>query len=108
VLTSAGRVRCWGYNAYGQLGYGDDENRGNEPNELGAVLPDVLIDPDQNVSTTALHVYDRTSCAILATGRAKCWGINDHGQLGLGDTYNRGEAANEMGADLPAIDLGYE
>eukprot|EP00485_Elphidium_margaritaceum_P011658 CAMPEP_0202689790 /NCGR_PEP_ID=MMETSP1385-20130828/4979_1 /ASSEMBLY_ACC=CAM_ASM_000861 /TAXON_ID=933848 /ORGANISM="Elphidium margaritaceum" /LENGTH=55 /DNA_ID=CAMNT_0049344979 /DNA_START=47 /DNA_END=211 /DNA_ORIENTATION=+ len=35
----------------------------------------------------------------------KCWGNNDHGQLGYGDENNRGDAANEMGANLPVVNL---
>ena len=34
-------------------------------------------------------------------GLVKCWGKNDKGQLGIGDTDNRGDAAGEMGASLP-------
>ena len=49
-------------------------------------------------------------CALPLTpaipARRKCWGQNDYGQLGLGDTANRGDDANEMGANLPSVDLG--
>jgi len=38
--------------------------------------------------------------------RSKCWGWNNYGQLGLGDTNNRGDGASEMGANLPSVDLG--
>jgi cysteine-rich repeat protein len=34
VLTEAGRVRCWGANEAGQLGYADTEVRGDGPGEL--------------------------------------------------------------------------
>ena len=33
-------------------------------------------------------------------------GENNRGQLGLGNTNDRGDAANEMGNDLPVADLG--
>jgi alpha-tubulin suppressor-like RCC1 family protein len=47
-----------------------------------------------------------TTCAILLDGRVKCWGNNGYGQLGIGDTQARGDDPGEMGAALPAVDLG--
>jgi alpha-tubulin suppressor-like RCC1 family protein len=44
-------------------------------------------------------------CTILQGGRVKCWGNNDHGQLGLGDTQARDTAA-QLGNALPFVDLG--
>eukprot|EP00951_Prasinocladus_malaysianus_P019861 scaffold161490_cov33-Prasinocladus_malaysianus.AAC.3 len=35
----------------------------------------------------------------------KCWGYNGDGQLGLGDTDNRGDDVLEMGSQLPVIYL---
>ena len=46
------------------------------------------------------------TCARLVDGRVKCWGINVYGQLGQGDTLTRGNAVNQMGANLAAINLG--
>ena len=36
-----GTLKCWGYNIYGQLGYGDTAHRGDGPGEMGDALPAV-------------------------------------------------------------------
>jgi alpha-tubulin suppressor-like RCC1 family protein len=36
-----GAVKCWGYNAGGQLGLGDVANRGDHSGQMGAALPTV-------------------------------------------------------------------
>jgi alpha-tubulin suppressor-like RCC1 family protein len=46
------------------------------------------------------------ACALFGDHSVKCWGRNDHGQLGLGDTLDRGGAPGTMGAALPTVDLG--
>lgn len=36
-------LKCWGNNMYGQLGLGDDNRRGDNPNEMGDSLPSVKL-----------------------------------------------------------------
>jgi alpha-tubulin suppressor-like RCC1 family protein len=49
--------------------------------------------------------YDRT-CAILNNDQVKCWGDNNYAESGYGDFNERGDEANEMGNNLPFVDLG--
>lgn len=99
-----GVVKCWGNNAYGQLGLGDTAHRGRLTTDLGDRLPAV------NLGTGRLAVElvagGFRTCARLDNGALKCWGQNDAGQLGLGDTLNHGDQTNEMGDRLAAVNLG--
>lgn len=103
ILNDAS-VKCWGVNAYGQLGIGDTQARGDGPGEMGDSLPAV----DLGTGNTAVRLTlgsDHT-CALLSDGSAKCWGYNYYGSLGTGDVQTRGNQPNEMGDNLPLIDLG--
>ena len=99
-----GQVKCWGSNNSGQLGLGDEIDRGIQPGEMGDSLPAI----DLGTGRSALEIVaGRTStCTRLDNGESKCWGSNGYGGLGLGDTNYRGDGPGEMGDNLPAIDFG--
>lgn len=97
-------LKCWGYNNNGQLGYGNTTNRGDNINEMGDNLPVVNLGTGRAAKDVVLGLYH--TCAILDNGSTKCWGYSNNGQLGYGDTNTRGDQINEMGDNLPAINLG--
>ena len=104
VLISTGKVKCWGSNTVGQLGYGDTMNRGDQPMELG----DALLAVNLGTGRTGIEVAvgGGSACAVLDDHSVKCWGDNTYGQLGYGDTKARGAAASDMGDALPKVNLG--
>ena len=106
ALLDNGEVVCWGYNILGQLGLGDAEDRGDEDGEMGDALESVDLGPGEVAVSIAAGTYH--NCALLQTGKVKCWGYNGMGNLGLGDTVNRGDggAGGEMGQLLPYTYLG--
>jgi alpha-tubulin suppressor-like RCC1 family protein len=99
-----GRTKCWGENGDGQLGLGDLLDRGDEAGEMGSALP--AVDLGSGRVATALAAGANHTCAILDDATVRCWGKNDGGQLGIGDTLTRGDERSDMGDDLPAVDLG--
>eukprot|EP00439_Symbiodinium_sp_Y106_P013869 s7920_g1.t7 len=88
-------LSCWGQNDKGQLGQGDTLPR---PTQQAPVLLGAQV---VQISSGAYH-----SCALLQTGQVKCWGANNRGQLGLGDSANRGDDPKEMGEFLTPVGLG--
>ncbi|MBX3247521.1 MAG: hypothetical protein KF901_10095 [Myxococcales bacterium] len=72
-----GEVRCWGRNAFGQLGDGTTEER-RAPTRVIALPP-----------ALALSAGGQSTCAIVDSGEVYCWGSNAEGQLGTGDTDDR-------------------
>ena len=96
-------IKCWGLNDSGQLGLGDTNKRGDEPNEMADYLP--AVDLGSGKTARAITAGDSHTCAVLDNASLKCWGKNDSGQLGLGHTNNRGDEPNQMGDILPAIGL---
>ncbi len=73
ALQLTGGVKCWGSNAFGELGDGTTELRASPVDVVGRGSGTIA------VTTGANH-----SCAIVAGGTVDCWGSNDYGQLGDG------------------------
>ena len=102
ALLEDGSVKCWGRNDVGQLGIGSTDNIGDAPGEIAALAGVSL-----GTGRTALAIDGGShTCALLDNGGLKCWGANEGGQLGQGDTSNRGVAAGQLGDALLEIDLG--
>lgn len=106
VLLDSGEVKCWGKNVSGVLGLGIAEGNslGGKPNEMGDALPAVSLEP--GLPAKAIECGSSHCCAILSNCAVKCWGKNSSGQLGLGDSKDRGALATDMGSNLPYVDLG--
>jgi alpha-tubulin suppressor-like RCC1 family protein len=80
ALLATGKVRCWGSSGAGQLGYGNVESIGDSAGEFPATAGDV----DAGGDAIWLAVGSERTCALLATGAARCWGNGFLGQLGYG------------------------
>jgi alpha-tubulin suppressor-like RCC1 family protein len=76
AVLETGAVRCWGYGNDGQLGYGNGDSIGDTETPA-SVAPVVLGAKAVAISAGAYH-----SCALLETGRVRCWGYGAEGSLG--------------------------
>lgn len=74
ATLGSGAVRCWGSNLYGQLG--------NGTTAVVTGIASVLLAPGEIAARVSGGGYH--SCAVLASGRARCWGWNANGQLATG------------------------
>jgi hypothetical protein len=101
---ASGTVRCWGRNDRGQLGLASPASVGDAPGEVNPNMPPVpLSGPAQKVALGAAH-----GCAILQGGAVECWGANEAGQLGAGDTMDRKGSVThpDLGGIATQISLG--
>lgn len=100
AVLGDGSVRCWGHNNAGQLGYGDTSDIGD--NELPSAAGPVKLGPGRTARAIATGT-DHT-CALLDDGTVRCWGRNNAGQLGQGNTSDIGD--NETPDTVPPVQLG--
>jgi hypothetical protein len=91
VLVDTNKVRCWGGNGSGQLGYGHTNNIGDGPGEMPP--PDVNLGPGV---ITKLSVIGNGACVLFENGSLGCWGRNAEGQLGQGTVNHIGDGPGEM------------
>lgn len=72
---------------------------GDDPDEMG----DNLVGVDVGGTVTEMALGESHTCMLLDSSEVVCFGKNDAGQLGLGDTENRGQAVGDVGE---AVDFG--
>jgi len=77
ALLATGGVKCWGRNYYGQLGIGNLEEKHT---------PVGVLHLSSGVAAVSAGWFH--TCALMVTGRAWCWGLNDSGQLGIGNKWS--------------------
>ena len=78
AITSDATLRTWGSNGYGELGLGDQASR-----DVGTLVT------SPGAGWQRVVAGSRHSCGIRTDGTLWCWGVNVHGQLGVGDTTPR-------------------
>jgi alpha-tubulin suppressor-like RCC1 family protein len=88
ALLKGSVVKCWGENDHGQLGNGSTSD---------ALVPTAVRNP--GTSLVAITAGANHACTLGKTGEARCWGRNDHGQLGDGTT-------RESHVPVPVRNLG--
>eukprot|EP01083_Nonionella_stella_P307184 1078744_1 len=104
ALSKGNTVKCWGFNQYGQLGYGDTDYRADGVGEMGDSLDNIDLGTDFIPTKLSAGLYH--TCASSQTNTLKCFGRNNVGQLGYGDTNDRGDEAGEMGDSLNTLNFG--
>jgi alpha-tubulin suppressor-like RCC1 family protein len=95
AILVSGAVRCWGANGSGQLGNNTFSN---------SVLPVAVSGLASGVVGLASS-WDHTCALVNPGGAVKCWGLNDHGQLGDGTTGNHSTPVTVSGPAGGYIDV---
>jgi cysteine-rich repeat protein len=75
IIVKDRSVLCWGKNDSGQLGSSGP----------GSKVPQ-LVNLGEPAMAIAIAGSDAHTCALLQSGAVKCWGANNSGQLGIGNT----------------------
>lgn len=104
-LTEEGLVRCIGAaSGNGRLGNGSNYNGHNSYKKANSLTP--ALDFGEGRYAKDLAIGNGWGCVILDNDLMKCWGDGYQGRRGSGDQADLGNQSNEMGDNLPYVNLG--
>ncbi|MEM9492864.1 MAG: hypothetical protein AAGC55_27190, partial [Myxococcota bacterium] len=123
VLDDRMRVRCWGYNSHGQLGQGlgDEDSIGDDEHPSAVADVDLGLGLglglDEDRCIAELAAGEEFTCALIASEcgggcrpehcdrtAVRCWGDNERGQLGIGDSSGDKVAIGDQAGEMPPAD----
>lgn len=98
ALMNYGGVKCWGWNAWGQIGDGAKNNNYTTPRDVFGLNRGVI-----SISAGWEH-----TCVLMNYGGVKCWGDNYYGELGDGSANDQLMPVDVvgLGAEVTAISSG--
>ncbi len=108
AATTAGGLKCWGWNIYGQLG--DGTNTGPQQCSGDACSTTAVDVSGLTSGVAAISAGYGDTCALTTAGAAMCWGTNGHAQLGDGTLSDRTAPVSVLGltSGVAAISAGWE
>ena len=88
ALKSSGEVLCWGRGTYGELGNGETTDKDH---------PASVKESESNSASNLSGIIQITgggyhTCALNEGGKVLCWGRDNDGQLGNGDTVTANQS----------------
>ena len=91
ALTNPGGILCWGHNEYGQLGNGTNTDSSIPVNTSSL-----------SAGASAIKAGQHHNCALMNSGDIKCWGHNNYGQLGDGNSTDSTTPVDLLGLSSTA------
>lgn len=97
ALTGTSAAKCWAENDHGQLGDGTTTERH---------VPVAVRNPGTHL--VAITAGANNACTLSSSGVVRCWGRNDHGQLGNGSLVESHVpvTVRNLGIGVVAINAG--
>ncbi|HEX2878933.1 MAG TPA: hypothetical protein VHO25_05290, partial [Polyangiaceae bacterium] len=101
ALSSGGGVKCWGgdTDSFGALG------RGTTGADVTDPMPIDVLDFGTSRRVTQLSASWEHVCVVFEDERARCWGANFFGQLGIGTQLHYGDDPDEPLNALPDLPI---